>query len=437
MDRTIHIINGKIVLENGLIEGDIEIENGRIKNIGKNTKVNKSDIIINASGKYILPGFIDVHTNGLAGFDLTSGVYDAEYNVFDLSPDKYYNGLDNALKEYAKVGVTRAILTTIAGPIEQIKNVFKLVTRYLENTPSHPWKKVMGGLYIEGTFMKQKEYRGAHNPNYFNKPSLQLFNELWKEANGLIKVVNVVPEWGEPALGLIRHLTSLGICAAAGHTGATGEEYKKAIQAGLKLAVHVLNGPTGSSAKSFFSGGAVETILREKNMYAEIIVDGYHVDKSYVRDLIKRKGYDKICAITDSMFAARMSGLDKFEMLGIKGQVSADGKYLHTAERPDTLFGSSLTMDEAFINLVNWLTTEMEGVWNEHHPPLGFDEALIKASNMCSKNPAKVLEIFNSSEKTGSLAIGKNADIIITGISSKENGYGLNIEKTLVDGVVI
>ena len=99
------------------------------------------------------------------------------------------------------------------------------------------------------------------------------------------------------------------------------------------------------------------------------------------------------------MFAARMSGLNKFEMLGIKGQVSADGKYLHTAERPDTLFGSSLTMDEAFINLLNWLTTEMEGVWNEYHPPLDFDEALIKASNMCSKNPAKVLGIFNSSEK--------------------------------------
>ena len=443
MQRKIKITNGKVLLPGELKSVDIEIEDGIIINIGENTQSGNFDLVIDAAGKYVLPGFIDVHTNGIAGFDLTNGVYDLDSAVFISDEKTYLHGLDNALREYARTGVTRAVLTSLASPLEQLKRVFQYVDKYKHDHIRSPWKEVLGGLFVEGTFMKLVDYRGAHNPVYFNEPSIGLFNELQKAAGGLIKVVNVVPEWGEPAFELIKYLSNEDIVCAAGHTGALGFQYDKAIKSGLSLAVHFLNGPTGSSSKSLDGGGAVENVLRASVMSVELIVDGYHVDKSYVMDTIKRKGFDKVVAITDSMFAAQFKNLKEFNILGVNGIVSPNGEYLQIADREYALFGSMLTMDTAFSNVLTWLTMPIEGVWHEMHYPLSFEEALIKTSYMCSKNPAKILGIYEpkssngkslASNFTGSLEVGKSADILITDIAKSDSGYKLNIDKVFVKG---
>ena len=214
----------------------------------------------------------------------------------------------------------------------------------------------------------------------------------------------------------------------------------------MTLAIHFLNGPTGSSTKPFGGGGAVENILRDSNMFAEIIVDGYHVDKAYVMDTIKRKGFDKVCAITDSMFTAAFKGIKKIHVLGIDGTVSKNGKYLQIADREYALFGSMLTMDKAFSNLLTWLTNPIEGIWNKLHSPLSFDEAIINASALCSKNPAKVLGIYEPSFKidnakqntfTGSIEVGKSADIIIMDIKEINNNYKIKISNVFVKGQLL
>ena len=395
MNKKVKIINGKVLLPKGISEVNISVENGSILSIGQQMQPEESALVIDAKGKYVLPGFIDVHTNGIAGFDLSNGVYKPEDGEFDSDKGIYLEGLDNALKEYARTGVTRAVLTSLASPIEQLKRVFGYVKDYKNNHINSPWKNVLEGLFVEGTFMKLVDYRGAHNPEYFYEPSIELFNELYEAAGGLIRVVNVVPEWGDPALNLIEYLFSKDIVCAAGHTGAIGFQYEKAIKHGLRLAVHFLNGPTGSSSKSLDGGGAVENVLRAKNMFVEIIVDGYHVDKAYVMDTIKRKGFDNVCAITDSMFAASFEAVKQFNILGVTGIVSESGDYLKIADREHTLFGSMLTMDVAFSNVLNWLTTPIEGIWHAMHNPLEFEDALLKTSALCSRNPARILGNIN------------------------------------------
>ncbi len=443
MEDKIIITNGTVLFADELKMVDIEIENGLISSVGKSTAGGKNIRVIDAGGKYVLPGFIDVHTNGIAGFDLTNGVYNLDAGDFLSDEETYLRGLDNALKEYAKTGVTRAVLTSLASPIEQLKKVFNYVDKYKHDYIQSPWKEVLGGLFVEGTFMKLIDYRGAHNPEYFNEPSIELFNELQKNAGGLIKVVNVVPEWGDSAFELIKYLSQKEIVCAAGHTGAIGFQYDKAIKSGLSLAVHFLNGPTGSSSKSLDGGGAVENVLRASGMSVEIIVDGYHVDKSYVMDTIKRKGFDKVIAITDSMFAAAFKDLKEFHVLGVDGIVSSNREYLLIADREYALFGSMLTMDSAFSNVLTWLTMPIEGVWHEMHSPLEFEDALIKTSHLCSKNPAKILGIyepktskgkFGQGSFTGSIDEGKSADIIIADIDRTDNGYKLNIDKVFVKG---
>lgn len=443
MGMKISIMNGMILLPEGLRQGTIEIENGIIKDITQNSYNEKSTITIDAKDNYILPGFIDIHTNGIAGFDLTNGVFNLESGRFILEEENYIKGLDNALNEYARTGVTSAVLTSIASPLDQLKQVFRFVYNYKQNHINSPWKEVLNGIFIEGTFIKLKDYSGAQNPDFFNEPSIQLFETLQESAGGLIKIVNIVPEWGEPAINLIKYLASRNIICAAGHTGALGCQYDKAIKNGLKLAVHFLNGPTGSSYKSFDGGGAVENVLRASDMFVEIIVDGYHVDKSYVMDIIKRKGFNNVVAITDSMFAAAFKGLNEFNMLGINGSISENKEYIHIKDREYVLFGSMLTMDIAFSNVLTWLTSPVKGIWHELHQPLEFEDALIKASSICSKNPAKVLGIFSPIENkhnrekisyTGSIERGKNADLIIANIEKNDSGYKLEINNVFVKG---
>jgi len=447
MKDKIKIINGLAVLPDRIGSVSIEIEGGIITDINNRKKTSKSELVIDARGKFILPGFVDIHTNGIAGFDLSNGVYELNSGNFISDESNYIKGLNKALKAYAKTGVTRVLLTSLASPLEQLKKVFGFINLYKSELNNSPWKEILEGLYIEGTFIKLHEYRGAHNPEYFNKPSIKLFDELQKASGRLIKIVNVVPEWGEDSLKLIKYLSKNNIVCAAGHTGATGTQYQQAIKNGLTLAIHFLNGPTGSSSKPFGEGGAVENILRSKEMFVEIITDGYHVDKSYVLDTIKRKGFDKICVITDSMFAAAFKGLKRFNVFGIDGSVSKDGKYLQISDREYSLFGSLLTMDKAFSNILTWLTNPIYGVWNELHSPLSYEEAIIKATAMCSKNPAEVLGMYEPSNDrknnvkndlfTGSLEVGKSADIIIAEIKKINKNYKLKIGNVIVKGQML
>ncbi len=443
MREKIVIKNGSVLLPDGLKRTDIEMSGGIISKVDPSIPVGSDSLEIDAAGKFIIPGFIDIHTNGIAGFDLTLGVYDDTKDTFNSDEQLYLSGLDVALRKFAETGVTRALLTSLASPVANLRKVFQYVERYRHAFHGQPWVDVLEGLYIEGTFMKDPEYRGAHNPDYFHEPSISLFDELQSAAAGLIKAVNVVPEWGAPAFELIKYLTAKGIVCAAGHTGASGDQYSQAISDGTRLAIHFPNGPTGSSVKPFDSGGAVESVLRADDVSVELIADGYHVDKAYIMDIIKRKGYDNVAVITDSMFPTLLEGLDRFSMLGVDGKISAGGEYLQIADRGNALFGSTLTMDKAFSNILNWLTSSMEGVWYRVHAPLSFEEAMSKASAMCSRNPARILGIFEPktakdekemSHYTGSIEVGKCADVVIADISGNEGNRRVKIERVLVKG---
>ncbi|MBU1098051.1 MAG: amidohydrolase family protein [Bacteroidetes bacterium] len=436
------ITDGKVVLPNGIKNVNITVENGIITGIGNKIKNNSEVMKISAKGKYVLPGFIDIHTNGIAGFDLTNGLYNSETNAFTIEENNYLLGLDNALQEFGKHGTTLVGFTTLESTVKRMKRIFQLIAKYKNESASN-YKDLFYSIYMEGTFMKDKRYCGAHNPKYFFKPSIELFKEFQEAADGNIKIVNVVPEWGTEALKLIKYLTSKNIVCAAGHTSATGEQYNAAIENGLTLAIHVLNGPSSSSFKPFNKGGALESFLQSEKMYVEVIADGYHVDKAYVLDIIKKKGIDKCLLISDSMFVTKMKKIDEFEINGIKGKISNNRKYIHIAgkENENSLFGSLLTMDEGFSNLLNWFTKPIEGIWNKTHLPMPINKAIVNASKMCSANPAKALGIYshsnNNNHSTGSIEINKSADIIIADLLERSQGYKLKIDSVLSKGRIL
>jgi N-acetylglucosamine-6-phosphate deacetylase len=440
----IQIVDGYVVLPLGIKKTDVEIEEGRITAIGKVTKDPRAEHVA-AKGKYILPGFIDIHANGIAGFDLTNGVFDTSTGKFCRRGDVYARGLETALKTFALKGTTLLGFTILEASIQRLTKIFRRIAGYRENNTT-VYNDMFFGVYIEGTFMKEKEFGGAHNPKYFYTPSVKLFKELQSAAKGNIRIVNVVPEWGKPALALIEYLCSQGIVCAAGHSGATGAQYRAAIEKGSTLAIHVMNGPSSSSSKPFNGAGVLEVLLQSDRVYAEIIVDGYHVDKSYVMDIVKRKGIDKCVVVTDSMFVSTMKGIHEFEISGIRGKVSSNGKYLQIVDRGDALYGSVLTMDQAFQNMMNWFMTPLSGIWNRLHEPCTFEEALLKTSHLCSTSPAKALGVYepsyrnlnnNLSYGTGDISVGKRADLVVADIQRKRHRVALTVEDTIVNGTVV
>jgi N-acetylglucosamine-6-phosphate deacetylase len=389
--------------------------------------------VIHASGKYILPGFIDVHNHGSAGFDASFGTYDLGTGQFDSSERAYKNGLEKALKSYLKAGVTKVVLTSMAAPLDQLKDSFGHLKDFLQRDGY--LSELVYGINLEGTFLKDPVYAGAQNPKYFFDVDEKVVNSLQVASGGSLRIVNIPPEHGEKGYKLTRKLKDLGIVVAGGHSAAYGDEYKKAIGEGLNLAVHFLNGPSRSNSKSFRSGGAVEAMLRSDRVFLEIICDGYHVDPSYVRDVIARKGFERVIMITDSMFANGMAHLEQFELFGLQGAVHKSREYLQVLGSENTLFGSVLNSNVGFSNVILWLTQEMEGTWHRTHKALPLNDALLQASAMFSSNPAKLLGIFDSGKGqkgTGSVEVGKSADLIVADLKADK----LSISHNLLKGTV-
>ncbi len=432
----------KILIKGGLVVGlnevytaDLLTEGGIIKKINRKIALEQdaSIRVINAKGKYILPGFIDIHNHGSVGFDTSFGTYDKDTDTFNNSEQAYKAGLKDTLDFYIKTGITKVLLTTMAAPLDQLYNALKYIKSFLYENPVY--KNLVYGINLEGSFLKDPKYAGGQNPKYFYDVDQHVIDRLQEASGNFLKIVNIPPEHGEKGYRLTKKLKDSGIVVAGGHSAAYGDEFTMAVDAGLNLAVHFLNGPSRSNSKSFRNGGAIEIMLRSDEVFLEIIGDGYHVDPSYVRDVIARKGYERVIMITDSMFANGMQDLERFKLLGLEGIVSKNKEYLQLAGSENTLFGSALKSNSSYRNVISWLTCQMEGTWHRQHKALPLHQALVKASIMFSTNPAKLLGVYSTNKDqpgTGVIEVGKSADLIVGELEESK----LSITHTMLQGAL-
>jgi len=420
--------NGFLVTPGGVLRSEMTLRDGRVDLSA--SKAGDEDVI-NIEGKYVVPGFIDIHFHGYNLFEFTAGLYDPKTETFDNSWPAYENGFDRLRKTVAGFGVTDFYVATWATEIKNLKTCYGYLHKYLNmNKENIKGAKLLGGL-LEGSFINP-QMAGAQNPDFVLEQTREKFDAI--EDKGAIKLVNAVADFGRQSCELIEYLTSKGIVVGAGHTDATCEQMKDAVKAGLKYFIHFTNGPTGGSFKPFNGGGAIEAVLKYDELYAELILDGYHVNPAYVRDILKRKGADRIIAVTDSLFVTG-SALKNFEVSGIPGQVSDDGGYICVVGKPNTLCSSNLTMNRAFRNLLNWLTSEMEGIWNRSHNAMDFEQALVDVSKICSTNTAVLTAL--AGQGLGSITDGAQADLCVLDITGSAGNYSVEVDKTIVDGNIV
>lgn len=375
---TFYLKAREIFTEEGILQDSfLKIADGLIAAI--DCVPEKNADILDLGDSRIVPGFIDLHIHGCGGFD-----------VMDAS----YEAINSISKTIAAKGVVGFLATTVTDTWERnlaaLGNVEHCIRQGVDGA------EVLGS-YSEAIFFSER-FKGAHESSYFLTPTKERLNEMLEASGGTLRSLALAPEV-EGGIEAVEYLTSKNVRVMIGHTGATYDVCKKAFAAGAVGGVHIFNQMLGLHHRQPGTAGAV---LHHRDIYAELIADGVHVDP-VVMDLVYRlKGADKTALITDCMCAGGLSD-GEYQL----GQLTVHVKDGVARTESGALAGSTLTLNRAVANMIEKVDVE----------PLS-------AVHMASLTPATLLGLH---EELGSIKVGKRASVAVLNRSHE-------VLMTFVDG---
>ncbi|HFQ5353247.1 N-acetylglucosamine-6-phosphate deacetylase [Vibrio vulnificus] len=329
----------------------------------------------------LMPGLIDSHVHGSQGCDVM---------------DATHASLNTMSRYFASLGVTAFVATTVTAPVAKIRAALAQVAKSKQQGVEGA--EILGA-YLEGPYFTEKN-KGAHPTQWFRELAVEeLDNWISYSDNQLLKVA-LAPE-KEGALAAIRYLANQGISVMLGHTDASYQQVKLALDAGAKGIVHCYNGMRGLHHRD---PGVVGAGLLHPECYVEMISDGHHVHPAAI-EVAHRCCGSRMTLITDAMCATGMP--DGQYTLG-EYQVEMKQGVVTTQE--GGLAGSTLTLIEGVKNIQRWLNLPFEQAWL-----------------MASHTPAKSLGIQH---QLGTLEVGKRASMVAL-------GSDFSIDKTWVNGRLV
>lgn len=387
----IKIYNGKIITPFRIIEsGCVLIIDDKIEEVSEKNIETENAIEINAEGKYVAPGFIDIHIHGGGGFDFMDATENAFLKIAET---------------HAQFGTTSMLPTTLTSTKEIL---FKTLDAYESANKNNINGAQFLGMHLEGPYISINQC-GAQDPRFIREPNPNEYKEIISKYS-CIKRWSAAPEL-KGAVEFGRYLKTKKILPAIAHTDAVYEEVIDAFENGYSLITHLYSAMSGVTRRNAYRyAGVIESAFIIDKMDVEIIADGIHLPEPLLKLIYKIKGSGKIALITDAMRAAGTNDTESIlgnSETGLK-VVIENG----VAMLPDkTAFaGSVATTDK----LVRTMIT-MANV------------SLTDAIKMMTYTPARILNIENTK---GSLETGKDADIIIF----DEN---INIDTTIIKGRVV
>jgi N-acetylglucosamine-6-phosphate deacetylase len=314
------IKNGKILSPVPLPENfAILIENDRIAAVDHISKFSSAHHIVDAQGKRIIPGLIDIHVHGAVSAD---------------TMDAQDEALGKMAGFFASKGVTSFLPTTVTASRHDIDAAVNCVGSMAQSTHG---ARILG-IHLEGPYLGV-EHKGAQPEQHLRSARPEEYLP-WLEA-GLVRLLTVAPEI-EGVITFIEKGTQKGVKFAVGHSSARYEQMVQAIDAGLSQATHTFNGmPSLHHRKP----GVVGAVLTDDRVFAQVIADGIHLHPAVVKLIFLAKGVGRTVLITDAIRAT--GAQDGKHRLGDQLIEVKDG-----IARTDSgsLAGSTLTMDRALRN---------------------------------------------------------------------------------------
>ncbi|MCM3881738.1 MAG: N-acetylglucosamine-6-phosphate deacetylase [Vicinamibacterales bacterium] len=375
------IKGGDLVLPDGVLQGGTLVLDG--ERIGEMLEdgqaVPSTSDLVEAKDHLVVPGFIDVHVHGIEGFDTLDG------------PD----AIPGIAARLPKYGVTSFCPTTVACDPRALQMVFGSITS--ARALRAPSGARVLPAHLESNFINPA-YRGAQPEHCLRTPPAPGVPrvprqggydgadilEAIDQAGDAVRIVTLAPELAGSE-DLVRHLVARGRRVSLGHSGATLEQGRAAIEAGARQATHLYNRMPSLGHRD---PGLVGAVLESDAVAAEIICDGVHVHPAIVRMSVSLKQPERVMAITDATAAAGLVTGSHAKLGGRRVTVAKSASYLDDG----TLAGSIATMDRVFRFLV-----------------VDVGLSPVAAARLCSTTPADELGL----QGFGRIAKGAIADFVV------------------------
>ncbi len=273
------LTNGKIV-SNGkeLVGFDVIIEDNKIIDVKPTAEVSGEKIDL--KGNYIAPGFIEIHCHGGGG-----------YEFIDATPEAF----KKACETHAAHG-TRVIYPTISATDYDTMVRVLQTAREVKNSCALE----IPGIHLEGPYFAL-EMCGGQAPGIVRDIDREEYESLLEEYSDIIARWDYAPEKDKDN-AFLRDVTSKGILAATAHSSAEYDDVLRAFEGGNHLITHLYScTSTITRHQGFRHLGIVESAYLLDDMYVEAIADGCHLPLDLLKMIIKLKGTDHVCLITDAL----------------------------------------------------------------------------------------------------------------------------------------
>lgn len=321
-----------MILKNVMLDGtlsDITIENGKFTAIQAAGTAAEG---IECNGQMVIPGLVDIHTHGCAGYD---------------TMDAHFEEISSYLGQN---GTTSFLPTTMTMDYDSIRRV-TVANRNVTGAQ-------ILGFHMEGPYIAKK-YKGAQNEKFIKDPDIDEFNSLAD-----MKMVTIAPELA----GSMEFIKKCGAVVSIGHTAADYATCIDAIDAGAMCLTHTFNAMSPIHHRNPGPIGAA----CEKNIYVQAITDGLHLHPSIVKLLYKTFGVERMVIISDSM---RATGL-------------GDGTYEFGGQEIEVKDGVARTLDGAIAGSTSTLWTCVKRATSFGIP---FEDAV----RMATRTPADLIHMPN------------------------------------------
>jgi len=389
------LYNGRVLAETMAIEnGYVRIRNGRISGIGAGMPPEDAQEMIDVKGQIIAPGFIDMHTHGIKDVDFM------EASAEDM---------ERGLQEYARFGVTRVVPTTLSNPIDRIISQMHRVRTLREESPLGD---MVPGGHMEGPWLAAR-CRGGHAFEYLTHPTKKDVAAIIKEIGDILISLTYAPEL-ENSVWMTEQIACHGILPVFGHTEASFEDAEQAILAGARHVTHMYDTTLGYGENPdealVMMPGMETAVLLDDRVSIELIGCPIHVPEPFFRFIDKVKPRYKKILVTDSLIGTGFPEHTEFTYEDGRKVYVEEGVLRMIDDDPKVhgnLTGSAVTLNRGLMRLMEYAQLPIE-----------------EAVQWVSINPAMTLGI---AQETGSITIGKYADIAVLDASCK-------VQMTLLKG---
>ena len=338
--------------------GWLRLEHGLVADVGPGAPPRAADLDL--GDVTVVPGFVDVHVHGGGGASFDGGDPDAAATV---------------AQAHRAHGTTTLMASLVTDGLESLARSARELGRLVDDG-------LLAGVHLEGPWLSP-QHAGAHEPTLLAEPTADQVDRLLEAGAGHLRMVTLAPELAG-GLEAIRRLSAAGVVAAIGHTDATYDQARAALDAGATVGTHLFNAMRGLHHRE---PGPVAALLEHPDAYVELVADGVHVHPAMLGLAAAAKPH-LTSLVTDAMAAA--ASADGDYLLGSLAVSVRDG----VARLADSgaIAGSTLTLSAAVRYAV-----QVAGL------------PLVDAVRAATATPATMLGL----DRVGSLRPGYRADLAV------------------------